>query len=451
MTQREEDVFSVPGTKFDYNGGMPTALRAMTADGRSLVSVTANRVRTWDLRTHRLTRSLPGPGKLLDGDTSVVIAPNGRTLALVTLAGRIKLWDVRTAHVTATLDLDTPYTASFSPDGETLVVEDEGPDGSEPSLQVWNLRHHRRVQLRIPEQDGEALRLASVSGDNKWLALCTDARPLQVWNISTGRKTTPAPWASNAHHACTATALTFTPDDRTLTVLAQNKIRRWDLPTGHRLPDLEADGMTTMRYDAHGSFLVSVGPRQLRVWRTAYPDAPVLSQKLNTDTQVGLAFDGEAGAVRYLNQAATIVRSLSLGRATTSRWETQGPDKATLSQDGQTLARLLPSGGTERLQVLNTRTGRVAFEPNAEHCPVASQQGTTICVELMALSPDGRYVASGVVREVDSQGTPLRPHLTVWDVSTRRPYAAITLRSKPADSLEVSGIALDAHARTLLA
>ncbi|MFF7127304.1 DNA-binding protein [Streptomyces sp. NPDC008240] len=450
VTQREEDVFSVPGTKFDYNGGIPTVLRAMTAEGRSLVSVTADRVNTWDLHTHRLSHSFPGLGKLLDGDTSVVVAPNGLTLALVTLEGTIKLWDVRTARVTATLNLDTPHTASFSPDGGMLVVEDDGPDGSDPSLQVWDLRHHR-VQLRIPEHEGESLQLASISSDNQWLALCTDARPLQVWDISAGRKALHAPWESSGHHACSATALTIAPDNMTLTVLAQNKIRRWDISTGHSLPSLEADGMTKMQFDSHGSFLVAVGARQLLVWRMAYPDAPVLSQKLTTDTQVDLAFDSAAGAVRYLNQGGTIVRTLSLGRTTTSQWDTKQPDKATLSQDGRTLARLRSADGTEKLQILDTRTGRVVFEPTTEHCPEGGRPDTPECADLMALSPDGRYVASGVVREADQSGTPSRPHLTVWDIATHRPYATITLRPKSADIFGLTGLALDAHARTLLA
>ncbi|MFJ9864272.1 helix-turn-helix domain-containing protein [Streptomyces sp. NPDC101165] len=450
VTQREEDVFSAPGTKADYNGGIPTTLRTMTADGRSLVSVTADRVNIWDLRTRRLSHSFPGLGKLLDGDTSVVTAPNGLTLALVTLEGRIKLWDVRTAHVTSTLNLDIPHTALFSPDGEMLVVEDDGPDGSDPSLQVWDLRHHR-VQLRIPEHEGESLQLASISSDNKWLALCTDARPLQVWDISAGRKALHAPWVSNGHHACSATALTIAPDDMTLTALAQNKIRRWDLSTGHSLPSLEADGMTKMQFDAHGSFLVAVGARQLLVWRMAYPDAPVLSQKLTSDAQVGLAFDSAAGAVRYLNQGGTIVRTLSLGRTTTSQWDTKQPDKATLSQDGRALARLRSADGTERLHILDTRTGRVVFEPTTEHCPEGGRPDTPECTYLMALSPDGRYVASSVVREAVLPGAPSRPHLTVWDVATHRPYATITLRHKSADIFGLTGIALDAHARTLLA
>ncbi|MFB0620265.1 hypothetical protein [Streptomyces sp. AGS-58] len=102
VAQRELDVFAVPGADAGFDGS-DNATRRLTADGRSVVSVTADRVRIWDLRTRRLTLSAPGPGKLMADGTSAVVGPDGRTLALPTMEDGIKLWDVRSARVTRTL------------------------------------------------------------------------------------------------------------------------------------------------------------------------------------------------------------------------------------------------------------------------------------------------------------------------------------------------------------
>jgi WD40 repeat protein len=144
------------------------------------------------------------------------------------------------------------------------------------------------------------------------------------------------------------------------------------------------------------------------------------------------------------------VRSLALGRATTKLWAEQMADRAELSGDGRVLAHSLGADDRQRLQVVDTRDGRVVFEPAEVTCPGEEAGDEGPCAGLMALSGDGRYLARS--RRLDShrKGIPDQTRITVWDVRTGRVRAAVGIPPDRDGSLAVNGLALDAHARTLL-
>ncbi|MEU6557849.1 DNA-binding protein [Streptomyces sp. NPDC046915] len=455
MTQREQDVFPVPGADAGFDGSS-NETRQLTADGRSVVSVTADRVRIWDLRTRRLTLSAPGPRKLMADGTAAVVGPDGRTLALPTLEDGIKLWDVRSARVTRTLaKVEAMEPPGVVLGGRTLAAVDEN-DGD---IHVWDLHSGRRIP-RIPVPEGSEPAMA-LSPDGRWLAWCAD-RHLEIWDLAHHRKA-PASWASKVRTGdCTDHSLAFTPDSRSLTVVINHGISGWDLRTGRRTLFLEADGLTQVWFGSDGRFLVSTGPGRLLVWRAAFPYLPVLRQRLTADDYLpvlrqtagdwsDVALDRAAGAVRYLNTSGSVVRSLSLGRATTKLWPDQAADQAELSGDGRVLARVLETDDRWRLQVLDTRDGRVVFEPQADTaCPGKEDEGDDACAAVMALSGDGRYLA--LPRRADSypKGTPGGTRITVWDVRTGRVYATVGIRPNHDGSYAVNGLALDTHAHTLL-
>ncbi|MEU6097786.1 DNA-binding protein [Streptomyces sp. NPDC047079] len=442
MAQREQDVFAVPGADAGFDGS-DNQTRRLTADGRSVVSVTADRVRIWDLRTRRLTLSAPGPGKLMADGTSAVVGPDGRTLALPTLEDGIKVWDVRSARVTSTL----AKVESMDPEvvlGERTLAAVDVNDGY---IHALDLHSGRRIP-RIPAPGGSESAM-TFSSDGRWLAWCADMHP-EIWDLAHHRKAS-ASWAVKVRAAdCTDHSLAFTPDSRSLTVVIDHGIGEWDLRTGRRTLFLEADGLNEVWFGSDGRFLVATGPRRLLVWRTAYPDLPVLRQRLTADDWSDVALDLPAGAVRYLNTSGTVVRSLSLGRATTKLWPDQMADQAELSGDGRILARILETDDRQRLQVLDTHDGRMVFEPEKDACPGKETEGEGACAGVMALSGDGRYLARS--RRVDSnrKGTPGGTRITVWDVRTGREYATVGIRPDHDGSFAVNGLALDAHAHTLL-
>ncbi|MFF7951527.1 nSTAND1 domain-containing NTPase [Streptomyces griseorubiginosus] len=441
MAQRDEDVFAVPGADAGFDGSGNDVHR-LTADGRSVVSVTADRVRIWDLRTRRLTRSVPGPGKLMDG-VPAAVAPDGRTLAL--LAGdRVELWDVGTGRVTRTLPGVDAMQTPFAYTAHALVAVD-WDDGS---VHVWD-PHTGRSTLRLPEPAGGVSGVAA-SPDGRWLALCTgDGHAPELWDV-THRRQVSAPWVTKARPAdCRDRALAFTPDSRALTVAAADGIHGWDLRTGRATPSFTADGLTQVWPGGDGTFLVATGPHRLVVLRTAHPQVPVLSRRIDADEWDDIALDPTAGAVRCLGGSATVVRSLALGTAPAAPWQGPTAYRAELSDDGRVLARSVETGGERRVQVLDTRdgrAGRVVFEPPATPCP-----GAESCADLMALSGDGRYLATGLNPYAEGQEPPRdRTRITVWDLAHRRVRATVVIGVAPGGSLAVDGLALDTHGRTLL-
>ncbi|MEU0408820.1 hypothetical protein ABZ307_13565 [Streptomyces griseorubiginosus] len=440
MAQRDEDVFAVPGADAGFDGSGNDVHR-LTADGRSVVSVTAARIRIWDLRTRRLTLSAPGPGKLMDG-VPAAVAQDGRTLALLA-EDRVELWDVRAGRVTRTLPGVDAMQTPFAYTAGALVAVD-WDDGS---VHAWDPRSGRST-LRLPEPAGGVSGVAA-SPDGRWLALCTgDGHALQVWDVAHRRKVS-APWPAKARPAdCRDHAMAFTPDSRALTVAAADGIHGWELRTGRATPSFTADGLTQVWPGGDGTFLVATGPHRLVVLRAAEPQVPVLSRRIVADSWDDIAYDRTEGAVRYLGGSATVVRSLALGAATTAPWQDPTAYRAELSEDGRVLARSVQTGGERRVQVLDTRggrAGRVVFEPPATPCP-----GTDSCADLMALSGDGRYLATGLNPYFRAEGTePDRTRITVWDLKSRRAHATVVIGAA-GGSLAVDGLALDTHGSTLL-
>ena len=442
MAQREQDAFAVPGADAGFDGS-DNQTRRLTADGRSVVSVTADRVRIWDLRTRRLTLSAPGPGKLMADGTTAVVGPDGRTLALPTVEDGIKLWDVRSARVTRTL-------AKVESEEREIVLGERtlaAVDANDGYIHAFDLHSGRRI-LRIPAPGGSESAMA-VSPDGRWLALCADTHP-EIWDLAHRRRVS-ASWAPNVRAAdCTDHSLAFTPDSTALAVVIDHGIGEWDLRTGRRTVFLEGDGATEVWFGSDGGFLVATGPGRLLVWRAAYPDLPVLRQRLTADDWSDVTLDRAAGAVRYLNTSSTVVRSLSLGRATTKLWPDQRADQAELSGDGRMLARVLETDDRQRLQVLDTHDGRVVFEPEAEACPGKEDEDEGACVGVMALSGDGRYLARSRRVESHRKGTSGATRITVWDVRTGRECATVGIRPDHDGFFAVNGLALDTHAHTLL-
>jgi len=442
MAQREQDAFAVPGADAGFDGS-DNQTRRLTADGRSVVSVTADRVRIWDLRTRRLTLSAPGPGKLMADGTTAVVGPDGRTLALPTVEDGIKLWDVRSARVTRTL-------AKVESEEREIVLGERtlaAVDANDGYIHAFDLHSGRRI-LRIPAPGGSESAMA-VSPDGRWLALCADTHP-EIWDLAHRRRVS-ASWAPNVRAAdCTEHSLAFTPDSTALAVVIDHGIGEWDLRTGRRTVFLEGDGATEVWFGSDGGFLVATGPGRLLVWRAAYPDLPVLRQRLTADDWSDVTLDRAAGAVRYLNTSSTVVRSLSLGRATTKLWPDQRSDQAELSGDGRMLARVLETDDRQPLQVLDTHDGRVVFEPEAEACPGKEDEDEGACVGVMALSGDGRYLARSRRVESHRKGTSGATRITVWDVRTGRECATVGIRPDHDGFFAVNGLALDTHAHTLL-
>ncbi|MFB9607545.1 DNA-binding protein [Streptomyces roseofulvus] len=378
LGQKEQDVFTLP------DAAPGAAERYLTADGRSLVSVAPDRVDTWDVRTHRRThthvhtpaRAGADPG---EGDSApwTTLSPDGRTLALLEEDG-IRLLDVRTGRGTGRLPVPSAMSAKFGPDGRTLVVQSWGEEFDDPAgVQVWDVARRRQL-LAFPIGDEEAVQDSAVSPDGRWLALCTDKRPLEIRSLrpapgtaGTGRGgKLPLPWLPGAgKDHCFEGGFAFTPDSRAIALVTGSGIRARDLRSGRTVFRLAASGVQHFGLSSDGRFAVAATlANEILLWRTASTAAPVFRYTLVNETPYALRLDVAGGAIRYASSSGAIVRSLTLGRAVTGGWRDRATDEAEWSPDGRLLATVGGAGDRSAYRLLDDH-GRLLVELPGAPCP----------------------------------------------------------------------------------
>jgi WD40 repeat protein len=219
------------------------------ADGRVLASGHDDgNVRLWQVSTGTLLRTLKGSsGRVL----SVSFSPNGQMLAMgsdALPAGShgITLWLVSDDSILRTFD-DGDRIVAFSPDGQTLAVDDgfsikllKVSDGSLLRTLTWG-SHFIGANSLAFSPDGETLAVAC-SGDCVLMFRVSDGRLLYV------RETL----IRNLYHALGTNAVVFSPDgkalltagggglEKTLDILST--IRIWQASNGRLLHTYKLSG-----------------------------------------------------------------------------------------------------------------------------------------------------------------------------------------------------------------
>jgi WD40 repeat protein/transcriptional regulator with XRE-family HTH domain len=442
VTQKEEDVFTLPDT------GGAGAVRHLTADGRTLMTIAPHRIVTWDVRTHRRMHTYPGIGRLPaddDLEDATRVSPDGRTIALLQ-QNSVQLWDVRAGRVTGQVRSEGwPEGVVFDPDGRTLVVAGH-------AIEAWDLRRGRRL-LRIPLAQNDNVQDMVVSADGRLLAVCGDG-PLRIWNIPERRKVHLPPSAESASSSsCRPRTFDFNPAGDRLSLATDTEIRTWELSSGRELPELQVESAEMLRFSADGAFLaVTTGTDEIQLWRAparqeeVTPEEPVFRYLLQSESSYELRVDLAQGVLRYGSWTGTTVRSLDVASAMKGRWQTNPTSEAQWSDGARALAIVRDAGGRRRFQVLDGRTGRVLSTLPGAACP-----GWGVCTELMSFSADGRYLAYGPVWSDYSPEAPPHQRITVWDVANRRRHATLDLPqvNEKGSQPGISSIALGAGGRAL--
>ncbi|MFK8906923.1 hypothetical protein [Streptomyces sp. YS-3] len=429
----DQDTDAGPGPDPD-----PTALRFLDRYGRTLTVFVGGAAVRRDVDSHRTLSSVPLLGEGLD------VTPDGRTVLLKS-RGELRLWHVgQFPRELPALPGSVLTVGGFQGDGRALVLTDSY---GTPSLRVWDVAARRPLFTHTPGHPLDVRRVA-VGPDERLLALCPEGDRLEVWDMA-AKRTLPLPRALDAHARCPAAGdfhrMRFTPDGHGLTVMDGTGVRTWNLATGRQELAVEQHGLKEAEFSADGRLLVAVAGKEILMWRTAAPSAPVFRYPLGDEEARSVRLDTERGLLRFLGgHGTTAVRTLDVRGVVRAAAVEDPVGRAVFSPDTRILATSVRHGSRVAFQIRDGASGKVIAGLPSRTCPA----DTDACGGAMAFSADGRTLAYGVV-------SPLQPlprqEITLLDTETRRTKAVVDLTSPGKPRQRTLDIALDPRGRTLLA
>ncbi|MEW2359772.1 hypothetical protein [Spirillospora sp. NPDC029432] len=279
-------------------------------------STTADRaVRLWDAATQRPVGRPLYPSDVPNAVfTEVEFAPDGKRLATSGNTA-VRLWETSTQR-----QISPPvyagkrnWWASFGPGLRSLVVR------TEDSLVFWDVERRRETgpRITIPEHTGNITAL-SFTPDGKTLATASpDDRTVRFFDMST-RRQAGAP-LKNAIDGGISHDVAFSPDGRTLAVTAPNgTVRLWDV-AGRRQIGNALTGHTGTVHAAEFSpdgrtLATGAADRTVRLWDVA------------TQRQIGPPMTGHTNIVHVLDYAPDGTRLAAVDSDGTARlWHAAMP------------------------------------------------------------------------------------------------------------------------------
>jgi WD40 repeat protein len=355
---------------------------------------------------------------------SIVVSPDGQTLASRGQDRSVRLWDIASGKERACFRLDEfgvwSATVAFSPDGKLLATADfeQGAKGS--VVRLWEVDTGKETR-RLRVKEGMLTAVAFAPG-GRTVAGVTGST-IHLWDADTGEELREL-----KGHTDEIEVIAFAPDGKTLASAGQDRsLRLWDTATGAELR--RAAGDLALAEDVMWIGGVPLGGvrgfpgavRQRGVVALAFsPDGKTVAAAASADKTFRLwdtasgkelpSVEGDSSQVTALAFLPDGKRVVSGGWDGMLRWWDVAGRKETRrvqGQDSPILSLALVPGG-KALAVGGYRTVRLwSMTGDKELLPLGGHhQG----VYRLAVAPDGKTVASA------SGGVDQAVYL--WDPST---------------------------------
>ncbi len=437
--------------------------------GQGLLDATTTSVRKWLVRGYlKPAATVPGMQTGSHGlgtaSTSIVaVDETGDRLVSQRPDGSLQVWDTADARPVGRPFDNASGPPVFTPDGRTVAVISHDT-ASGVTAQVRDPRRSHPL-FSHPAHATRDENIALSAGAH-YVAWCEDNRRLQLWNLTTDhhvllRGDGPDCQGGDAPEDAGA-GPRFSPDGTSVAVISDGGvIRRWDTSSGQELPSLlsvsvsdgggAAPDLRSFVFNNDGTYLAGVSEDGIRLWRIDHPDQPVWFHPLDGAVVGQPTLDTGDGYLRYLTpdtsdetsptagQDTWSVRTVGLGRATTTAWQADADTAVALSANGRASATLPPGTHTAGIRISNSGSGSVTRE-SVSGLPAATLPAEATGGPLMSFSADGGLLAYAFAPAGRRSGDEVR----VWNTSTRRVTAIV----RPSCD-RVSGVALSPDARRL--
>jgi WD40 repeat protein/Flp pilus assembly protein TadD len=416
---RSVRVFGLPAGKEEQvwkPGDLVQALSLAPGGTALALAGDSGTLRLWDFPAgQERSRDQSGKESLL----SVALSSDAGLVAAGDASGTVRVWDGSpfkerlrlAAHENAATCL------AFSPDGKLLIT-----GGLDRKIAIWNLPDGRK-RSTIQAHDGPITAIA-VSPDGALLATASEDRRIRLWEMATGKERLPSEGNEWAIHS-----VAFSPDGKRVASGSENgKVSLWDTESGRheRRMDGPPGSTRSLSFLPDGALLVAGhGDGTVRLWdRASGKEIRRLEGHQSPVTAVVTFPEGKEIASGSYDGAIKIWNMASGKESARIEGHSRQIDCLAVSHDGKFLA----SGSQDRsLRVwevaggkgvvslqrgLNQSVEGLAFFPDG-HALLAARvdglhvvdlpagqdrqalQSYSATVHAVALSPDGRLIATG--------------------------------------------------------
>ncbi|MBI3410724.1 MAG: sigma-70 family RNA polymerase sigma factor [Planctomycetes bacterium] len=337
-----------------------------------------------------------GTVRLRHADAVAVGFADDKTLMTLGRGDYVRFWDIEQGRLVRKAPAPPTYAglnAASSADGSMLASWGY----KSPGLTIWDTSAGKELRLIPMRLSGRESRALAFSPDGRTLAMA-DTEKLNLFDPQTGQRKLPA-----VDNGDLVEYLAFSPDGKTIAIcVARSSVIIRDVATGKELRRINDDEGEIVAFAPDGKTLVVAGgTKGARLWDpetgAAKGELPRVAARDRMGQRPNLAcsHDGKMLATSSTGQPITIWDFAD--RKALHRLPITWASRLAFSPDDKTLAVSEPSA----ISLWDVVSGKELF-PNEGHAGE---------VNAVAVSPDGRFVASGSWKDCS---------IRVWDAASGR-------------------------------